>query len=232
MDLEPVLVLAILAVLGIATLAVAARQGPPKNVGHAMSLGRELLLRRGVLPRVVSALTLAGLLSPVAAAAEARRYVIDPDKSQIRFHATSRFMDADGRFGRVGGEVTVDDARPESAAGEVDVDVASIDTGIGLRDRHLRSDDFFDVARYPRATFVLAGVRREGEGFVATGDLTIRGVTRRLSVPVRVTLGPAAVRVTGELTLDRRQFGVAYQSRLNPVGDRVAVSFDLQATAR
>ena len=184
------------------------------------------------MTRLLAAVALAGLLWPGAAGAEARRYVIDPAASQVRFHATSKFMDADGRFGRVSGELRVDEASPESATGEVDVDVRTIDTGIGLRDRHLRSDDFLDVERYPRATFVLAGARRDGPGFVVTGDLTIRGVTRRLDVPVRVTLGPDAIRVTGELTLDRRDFGVAYQSRLNPVGDRVAVSLDLRATAR
>ncbi len=177
-------------------------------------------------------LALAVLLLPASLRAEAELYVIDPAKSHIRFHAVSRFMDADGAFRRFAGEIRLEAGRPETATGRVVVEVASIDTGISLRDNHLRSDDFFDTERHPRAAFVATGVRPEGSGFVVSGELTIRGLTRPLSVPVTVAVSPAAIRITGALTVNRREFGVAYQSRLNPVGDEVQVSFDLTAVPR
>ncbi|MBI4012135.1 MAG: YceI family protein [Candidatus Rokubacteria bacterium] len=178
------------------------------------------------------ALALVGLAWPATVSAEPRLHLVDPARSQIRFHAVSRFMDADGAFHRLAGEIRLDDGRPETAAGEVSVEVASIDTGIGMRDNHLRSADFFDAERHPRARFVLGAVRREGERFVVSGALTLRGVTRPLTLPVAVAVSGGTIRVTGELTLNRVEFGIAYQSRLNPIRDEVTVWIDLTATAR
>jgi len=175
---------------------------------------------------------LLALLTATVAAAESRLYAIDPARSRLAFHATSRLMDADGVFARFGGEVRLEDDRLETATGRVVVEVASIDTGIPLRDRHLRSDDFFDVGRHPRATFVVSAVRREGDRVTVAGDLPIRGVSRPVEVPVTVTVSASSVRVVGALTLNRRDFGITYQSRLNPVGDEVRVSFELVAAGR
>lgn len=172
------------------------------------------------------------LLLGARGGAEPRLYVVDPERSQIRFHAVSRLMDADGAFGRFSGEVRLDAGRPETAAGRLTIEVASIDTGIRVRDSHLRSDDFFDVERYPRATFVIAAVRREGERWVVGGQLTIHGVTRTVAVPVTVTASERSIRVAGELTLNRREFGINYSSRLNPIRDEVRVWFDLSVVPR
>ncbi len=179
-----------------------------------------------------AALALLALLLPTIAGAETRVYVIGPARSEIRFHAVSRFMDADGVFRRFGGEVRLEDGRPETASGRVTVEVASIDTGIRMRDNHLRSTDFFDAERYPQATFVTTAVRPEDGRLVVSGELTIRGVTRSLTVPVEVTVTADALLISGSLTVNRREFGVAYQSRLNPVGDEVNVHFVVRAVAR
>jgi polyisoprenoid-binding protein YceI len=167
------------------------------------------------------------LLPSVAARAEPRLYAIDPARSQLRFYAVSRFMDADGGFRRFGGELRLEDGRLETAAGRVTVEVASIDTANGTRDNHLRSEDFFDARRHPEATLVVAGVRREGERVLVAGELTIRGVSRAVTVPVTAALIGGVIRVTGELVVNRREFGIAYQSRLNPIKDDVKVRFDL-----
>jgi polyisoprenoid-binding protein YceI len=177
------------------------------------------------------AIGLAGLATTLAVA-EPRLYVVEPERSAIRFHAVSRLMDADGRFARFGGEVRVEPSQWESAAVRLTVDVASLDTGIRRRDNHLRSDDFFDVERYPQAVFESTAVRAEGERLTVSGRLTIHGVTRPLTVPVTVTQTAAGLRVVGELTLKRFEFGIAYQSRLNPIQDEVKVRFDLMAVPR
>lgn len=175
---------------------------------------------------------LVGLAVATAAASEPRSYVVDPAKSHVRFQAVSRLVDADGAFRRFAGEVRLEPGRPETASGHIVVEVASIDTANQRRDDHLRSPDFFDAARHPQAIFALTAVRAEGGQTVATGELTIRGVTRPLTVPVTVTVADDSVRAAGRFVVNRRQFGVAYQSWLNPVRDEVAVSFDLTAVAR
>lgn len=177
--------------------------------------------------RVVAALALVALLPALRAQAEPRLYVIDPGRSQIRFHAAARFSTAYGAFGRFDGEIRVEDGRPEAASARVTVDVASIYTGIWMRDNHLRSRDFFDVARYREATFTATTLHRDGDHLTVDGDLTIRGVTRPITVPVTVTVSPEAIRVAGELTVDRR-----YQNWLNPIRDEVRLWFDLTAVPR
>jgi len=180
-----------------------------------------------------AALALAALIGSIGptASAEPRRYVLDPVRSQLRFHAVSRFMNADGHFGRFEGEIQLDTTAPERAVGRIVVEMASLDTGIGRRDDHLRSDDFFATARNPRATFVVESVRHDGGRWLVTGPLTIRGVTRPVSVPVAVTASDGRLRVVGEFVVRRREFGVAYDSFFNPIRDEVRVSFDLAAVA-
>ncbi len=163
---------------------------------------------------------------------DARLYVVEPARSQIRFEAVSRFVNATGTFGRFGGEVRFDEARPETASARVQVEVASLDTRNSQRDDHLRDDDFFAAARHPTATFVTSSIRRDGNRFVVEGQLTIRGVTHPLTVPVTVTPGGSGFRIQGEFTVNRRAFGVSYQSFLNPVRDEVRVAFDLSAIPR
>jgi len=179
----------------------------------------------------VLVLGLLGALPSAPARADGiRAYVIDPARSQLRFHAVSRLMNADGAFGRFGGEVRLDEARPETASGRLTVEVASLDTGIRMRDNHLRSDDFFDVDRHPQATFVVSSVRRDAGRWTVSGQLTIRGVTRPVTVPVAVTASAGSIRVVGEFSVNRREFDVSYHSFLNPIRDEVRVSFDLTAT--
>ncbi len=173
---------------------------------------------------------LVALSSAPAAAEEPRVHVVDPGRSEIRFHASSRLMDADGSFHRFRGEVGFDEGRPEAVSARVTVEVASIDTGIRMRDDHLRSEDFFHAERHPTATFVVATVSRDGERWVVIGQLTIRGVTRPLSLPVTVSHAGAELRIRGEFTVNRQAFGITYRSFLNPIRDEVRVWFDLVAS--
>jgi len=178
-------------------------------------------------------LALAGALGCRTATAEGpRTYTIDPARSQLRFEATSRFMNATGYFKRFGGEIRVDPAQPEAASGRLTIEVASLDTRNSLRDDHLRSADFFDVERHPTATFVTGPIRREGDRLVVEGQLTIRGAAQPATAPVALALTGDGIRVSGELAVSRRAFGVAYQSVINPIRDEVRVVFELVAVGR
>jgi polyisoprenoid-binding protein YceI len=187
-------------------------------------------LGRGIRRALAGPLLVLALAA--VATAQPRAYAVDPARSHIRFHAVSRFVDADGAFRRFAGEVRLEPGRPETATGRIVVEVASIDTANRARDDHLRTPDFFDAAGHPQAVFALTAVRRESGQTVATGELTIRGVTRPLSVPVTVTVADDSVRAAGRFVVSRREFGIAYQGWLNPIRDEVAVSFDLTAVAR
>jgi polyisoprenoid-binding protein YceI len=170
-------------------------------------------------------LLLGGAILLDAAMVAAATFTIDPAASELRFHATSRLQSADGRFHRFGGQVTVEPDDLTTARLTVTIDMASIDTASRRRDDHLRSEDFFAVGRFPRAVFQSERVEASGASATVVGRLTIRGVTRPVAVPVHVELDDDAVLARGEFEIRRMDYGVSYQSRLNPVGDVVRVVF-------
>jgi len=172
----------------------------------------------------------AGGASPPAAA-DPRRFAVQPEASEVTFHATSRLMNANGRFHRVGGAVVVDPRDLATARISLAIETASIDTGIGMRDNHLRSPDFLDAQRFPTITFESLRVETMAGGAAVTGRLTLHGVTREITVPVDVTVSEIAMVASGELVLNRRDYGINYTSSLNPVGNAVRVSFTFRARA-
>lgn len=189
-------------------------------------------------PRI--ALVAAGLLAAApaaaraqavaqAAGASARLHVVDPARSHIGFTASSRLLDARGVFERWTADVRLDPGAFERSTVRITIDAASINTRNGRRDRHLRGADFLDVANYPTITFVSRSVARTSPtAGVITGDLTLRGVTKAVQVPVEMKCyGEGRGRFAGAFTLGRRAYGISYQSRLNPIADVVAVQFDL-----
>lgn len=165
------------------------------------------------------------------APAEPLRFVIQPEASEVTFQATSRLMNADGRFHRLAGEVVVDPRDLATARVTLSIEAVSIDTGIGMRDNHLRSPDFFDVQRYPTITFESLRVEATGRRAAVTGRLTLHGVTREIAVPVDVALSEVAVVASGEFVLNRGDYGMTYNSFLNPIGNEVRVSFTFRARA-
>lgn len=175
------------------------------------------------------ALVVAVLLLIVGSAAPSRAEVvrlrIDPAASALTFHATSRLVNADGRFHRFAGSVSVDPGDPATARVSVTVDAASIDTDNTKRDNHLRSEDFFWAERYPTIVFESASAQPDAASVAVVGRLTIRGVTRDIRVPTTVELSPDGFVARGQFELKRSDYEMTYQSRLNPVGDVVRVSF-------
>ena len=173
--------------------------------------------------------TVAVLLLTALAADPARadvvRLRIDPAESALTFHATSRIVNADGRFHRFGGTVSVDPRDPTTARVSVTVEAASIDTANTRRDNHLRSADFFWTERYPTIVFDGVGATRDAAGLAVVGRLTVRGVTREVRVPATVELSREGFVARGQFDLKRSDYDMTYQSRLNPVDDLVRVSF-------
>jgi polyisoprenoid-binding protein YceI len=177
---------------------------------HALALGLGLLV-------------LAAAADPVRA--EVVHLRIDQADSAVTFKATSRLANADGRFHRFSGDVSVDPNDPTSARISIIVEAASIDTANTKRDNHLRSQDFFWVERHPTIVFESVRAAREAGGVVLVGRLTVRGVTREIAVPVRVEVTPERFVAHGEFSLKRTDYEINYQSVLNPVGDVVEVTF-------
>jgi polyisoprenoid-binding protein YceI len=182
-------------------------------------------------PAVALLLSLALTSWTPRASAAAVTYRVQPEASEVTFKATSRLMNADGRFHRLAGRIVVDPEDLATAKVTVSVEAASIDTGIGMRDNHLRSEDFLDARQFPVVTFESQRVEAAGRRATVYGRLTVHGVTRDVAVPVEVDLSDQALVATGELVIDRRDFGLTYQSLVNPIGNEVRIAFTFRARA-
>ncbi len=121
-----------------------------------------------------------------AAPATAAEYVIDTKgaHASINFRVNHLgFSWLVGRFDTFSGNFTYDEAAPEKAAISVEIDTASVNSNHAERDKHLRSDDFLDVAKFPKATFVSKSITPKGDGkATVVGDLTLRGVTKEVTI--------------------------------------------------
>jgi len=120
----------------------------------------------------------------------------------------------------------------------VTIKVASIDTANDKRDEHLRNPDFFDAAAYPDITFKSTQVAKKGDGYVATGTLTMRGVSKTVSIPFEIVgkmkdmQGKTRMGVQGKVKLNRMDYGVSWSRTLDTggvvVGEEVTVDLDIQ----
>jgi len=177
----------------------------------------------------MTALVLVALVLPRAAGADPLRFRIQPEASEITFRATSRLMNADGRFARFSGDVVVDPAALTSARISLTIDAASLETGIAMRDNHLRSSDFFEVERFPTVTFQSVRVEAAGRRATVVGRLTLHGVTREITVPIDVQITTTALVASGEFIVNRGEYAINYNSFVNPIGNEVRVTFTFRA---
>ncbi len=177
----------------------------------------------------LTALALVMVAGSAPARAESLRFRIQPEASEITFRATSRLMNAEGHFGRFSGDVVADPAGPTGARINLTIDAASLETGIEMRDRHLRSADFFDIERFPTIAFQSVRVEAAGRRATVMGRLTLHGVTREIAVPVDVQITETALVASGEFIVNRGEYAMNYNSFLNPIGNEVRVAFTFRA---
>jgi polyisoprenoid-binding protein YceI len=191
-----------------------------------------------MIGRIAMTLTFLALALPAPAAPAT--WEIDAAHSAIGFGIRHLMVSTvRGNFNTFNGAVTLDGDDAATAKIAVTIDPASIDTREAKRDEHLRSADFFDVARFPTMTFTSKKVEKAGAGFSVTGDLTMHGVTREVVLavdgPLATVKDPwggqrAGLRATA--TLSRKDFGLTWNKALETggvvVGDEVAVVIDLE----
>ena len=165
---------------------------------------------------------------------------VDPAHTSVEFAVKHLMIStAKGRFAVVHGTVRGDDADPAKGEVDIEIDVDSIDTREAQRDAHLRSADFFDVEKYPKITFKSTRISDvNGDRFKMTGDLTIHGVTRPITLDVtsegRVQAPWGSQRIGFSATgrLKRSDFGLTWNQALEAggflVGDDVRITLDVE----
>ena len=177
--------------------------------------------------------------SPSTTPAARTTWHMDPSHTDAGFAVRHLMISTvRGRFSDVRGHVTVTGDDFRTAEVTVTIGTASIDTREPKRDEHLRSADFFDVENFPTLTFVSRRVEPTGNGYNVTGDLTIRGVTRSVSLDVvdegriRDPWGGHRAGFTARCIIQRRDFGLTWNAALETggvvVGDEVKLVIDVE----
>lgn len=116
--------------------------------------------------------------------------------------------EAGGIFKDFKGSISFDENNPATAKFDVTVDVASINTGNGLQNKHAKSDEWFDAAKYPTIHFVSTKVAKTGAGYQVTGNLQIHGVTKPVTIPFTFKRTGAGATFTGSFTVNRSDYGI------------------------
>lgn len=141
-------------------------------------------------------------------------------RSEIAFEAESRMANARGVFRQWSFE---GDVSAEHSKGQIRLNVCSLDTANAMRDNHLRGPDFLDCVRFPEAVFQIQSIARQG-AFHVQGLLTLKGSSR----PVHCQAEESSGVISGHCFIDRRDFGISYQSALNPISHNVKIVFTLR----
>lgn len=168
---------------------------------------------------------------------------IDTAHSTIEFTAKHMMVtNVKGRFNSFSGDAHLDEQNPANSKVDVTIDLASLTTGNEGRDNHLRSADFFDVEHYPTATFRSTKVEQRGEDRLRViGDLTIRGVTKPVTLDVTVEgkfkdmQGKDRYGFTATTSFSRKEFGLEWNVALESggwlVSDKITIAIDAQVIA-
>lgn len=168
-------------------------------------------------------------------AAQAAAYVVDPSSSRLSFAGAFDGRPFTGVFRNWTAQIDFDSTHLETSKVKVLVQTGSVGTGTAEYDKTLVAPSWFNVRQFPTAQFVAKTFSKSGPNrYVARGELTIRNVTRPITLPFTLQPDGPRVRMKGELTLDRTQFGIGTGdfSGDQPLAKAVRVNVDLVAAAR
>lgn len=169
-------------------------------------------------------------------------YTIDPAHTSVGFEIGHLGVSkVQGRFSKNAGKIVIDEKNLGKSSVDVTIDTASVDTAVAPRDAHLRTGDFFDVEKYPSITFKSTSIKKQGKGYIAEGDLTIKATTKKVKIPFKA-YGPITDPwkntrvgfVSEPIVINRQDYGVAYNDKLPDgtpaVANEVTIRLSLEAT--
>jgi polyisoprenoid-binding protein YceI len=171
-----------------------------------------------------------------APVANARTYAFSQDGSKFEWVGAKVTGKHDGGFKVFSGTIQVPDGKIESGSVTVDVDTTSVFSDTDKLTVHLKSADFFDVEKFPKARFVSTSVTPGGAAgatHTVTGNLELHGVTKSISFPAKISVSDSEASVDAEFGLNRKDFGILYTGKADDlIKDDVLIKLDIDAKAK
>jgi polyisoprenoid-binding protein YceI len=167
--------------------------------------------------------------------AQTSTWQIDPAHANAQF--TVRHLsisNVSGQFNKMSGTVQLDDKDITKSSVNATIDVSSVDTRDNSRDGDLKSDHFFDVAKYPTMTFTSTQIESAGPGKLKmTGNLTLHGVTKSISFPAKIAVSGDNATLDSEFFINRQDFGITYPGKANDlIRDEVVIKLAIHASVK
>jgi polyisoprenoid-binding protein YceI len=176
--------------------------------------------------RAPFAVVLAALLAVPVFAADTK-YTLSGENTKVTFTGTKPGGKHDGGFKNVSGTATVADGNPATLKIEAEIDCTSLYSDTPKLTDHLKSPDFFGVKDHPKATFKTTKVEKSDKGYTITGDLTLLGKTKPVTMPATVTAAGDTLTLTSEFKINRNDWGMTYGK--GKVDDLVSLKLTVNA---
>lgn len=158
---------------------------------------------------------------------------ISPDASKVEFVGAKVTMSHNGSFSKFSGTIDLVADKVENSRVSVDIDMSSVAADDEKLTSHLKSADFFDVAKFPKATFVSTEIKPGGEGsatHTVTGNLELHGVKKAITFPATIDVKGDTVAVKSEFAINRKDFGILYPGAPdNLIRDDVLIKLSINA---
>jgi polyisoprenoid-binding protein YceI len=172
----------------------------------------------------------AAVASPAVAG---EKYKITPENSKIEFIGSKVTGSHNGSFQKFSGTIDYAGA-PEKSRVEITIETESVNVDDAGLTKHLKTPDFFDVAKFPKASFVSTEIKAGGEkgaSHTITGNFELHGVTKSITFPATITVSPAGVNVDSTFSINRKDFGINYAGAAdNLIRDEVVLKLTVRAT--
>lgn len=172
-----------------------------------------------------------------APATKGEALAINSENSKVEFTGSKVTGKHDGGFRNLTGTIDFVNNRPEESTVSVDIETASVYSDDEKLTGHLKSADFFDVEKFPKATFrstsIVADTAKGAGAYTVTGDFNLHGVTKSISFPATIKAGADTVEVDAEFSVNRKDFGIVYTGTADDlIRDGVVVRLNLRAARK
>lgn len=170
--------------------------------------------------------------APAQSAPKGENLPVTPENSKVLFTGSKVTGKHEGGFNRFTGAIDLVNEKPEASTVRVDIETASVFTDADGLTKHLQSGDFFEVEKFPKASFtstkIVPDTAKGANNFTVTGDLELRGVKKSVTFPATIVVTPSDVAVDSEFAINRKDFGIVYAGKADDlIRDDVVIKLDL-----